>query len=265
MKRLTLITILFVFISSHLFAQWSTSGNNIYNTNTGSIAVGATNPYAINASAGLFPSIIPRTEIFGTGSSASAFADLLSIRHSGVTVDAVSRQLGIVFKLSSESSPGEADKMGGLILESNNPYANTPAMSLLTANTRRLTIDYYGNVGVNTTDTKGYKFAVNGTAIAAAITVKLNTNWPDYVFKKDYALPALSDVKTFIDQNKHLPEIPSEQEIAKDGQNLGEMNKLLLKKVEELTLYLIEKDKQDKELREQLDELKKQVQLLKKQ
>jgi hypothetical protein len=249
MKRLTLITILFVFLSNYLFAQWSASGNNIYNTNTGSIAVGATNPYAINASAGMFPSIIPRTEIFGTGSSASAFTDLLSIRHSGVTVDAVSRQLGIVFKLSSESSTAEADKMGGLILESSNPYANTPAMSLLTANTRRLTIDYYGNVGVNTTDTKGYKFAVNGTAVATAVTVKLNANWPDYVFKKDYTLPALSDVKAFIDQNQHLPEIPSEQEIAKNGQNLGEMNKLLLKKVEELTLYLIENQKQINELK----------------
>jgi len=128
-----------------------------------------------------------------------------------------------------------------------------------------LITDGNGNIALNTYDAKGYKLAVNGTAIATAITVKLNTNWPDYVFKKDYALPALSDVKTFVDQNQHLPEIPSEQDIAKDGQNVGEMNKLLLKKVEELTLYLIEKDRQDKELREQLGELKKQVQLLKKQ
>jgi len=83
--------------------------------------------------------------------------------------------------------------------------------------------------------------------------------WLDYVFKRDYALPALSDVKAFIDQNQYLPEIPSEQEIAKDGQNLGEMNKLLLKKVEELTLYLIEKDQQDKQKDKQLADLKKRV------
>jgi len=75
--------------------------------------------------------------------------------------------------------------------------------------------------------------------------VKLNNVWPDYVFKPTYQLPSLTEVKTYIDQNKHLPEIPSEQEIAKEGQNLGEMNKLLLKKVEELTLYLIENDRKD--------------------
>jgi hypothetical protein len=105
-----------------------------------------------------------------------------------------------------------------------------------------------GNVGINTTDTKGYKFAVNGSAIATSMTVKLYANWPDYVFKPDYELPSLTDVKSYIDQNHHLPEIPSEAEVAKNGINLGEMNKVLLKKVEELTLYLIDKDKEEKEI-----------------
>jgi hypothetical protein len=119
-----------------------------------------------------------------------------------------------------------------------------------------------GNLGIGTTDTKGYKFAVNGSAIATSMTVKLYANWPDYVFKKDYQLPSLTEVKTYIDQNRHLPEMPSEQEIAKDGLNLGEMNKLLVKKVEELTLYLIEKDKKDKQQQEQIDQLIKQVKSL---
>jgi hypothetical protein len=126
-----------------------------------------------------------------------------------------------------------------------------------------------GNVGINTTDTKGYKFAVNGSAIATSMTVKLYANWPDYVFKKDYILPSLTDVKTYIDQNHHLPEIPSEADVTKDGLNLGEMNKLLLKKVEELTLYLIEKDKevkaQDQRLAGQetsIKEMQQQLELL---
>ncbi len=103
------------------------------------------------------------------------------------------------------------------------------------------------NVSIGTTDPKGYKLAVNGSVIATSMTVKVYANWPDYVFKKDYQLPSLQSVKTYIDQNQHLPEVPSEQEIAKNGLNLGEMNKLLMKKVEELTLYLIEKDKKDTE------------------
>ncbi|SDP94770.1 hypothetical protein SAMN05428975_3992 [Mucilaginibacter sp. OK268] len=115
--------------------------------------------------------------------------------------------------------------------------------------------DANGNIALNTYDSKGYKFAVNGSAIATSMTVKLNSAWPDYVFKKDYQLPSLSDVKAYIDQNQHLPEIPSEQQIAKEGLNLGEMNKLLMKKVEELTLYLIEKDKKEKELETRIKSL----------
>lgn len=109
-----------------------------------------------------------------------------------------------------------------------------------------VTTDGNGNIGIGTTDTKGYKFGVNGSLIANSITVKVFP-WADYVFKKDYHLPTLQEVKSYIDQNHHLPEIPTEQQVAKDGLNLGEMNKLLTKKVEELTLYLIEKNEKEKE------------------
>lgn len=89
----------------------------------------------------------------------------------------------------------------------------------------------------------GYSFAVNGSAIATSITVR-QYPWSDYVFKKDYRLPSLSEVKAYVDLNHHLPEIPSEKEIATNGLNLGDIDRLLTKKVEELTLYLIDKDKQ---------------------
>lgn len=124
--------------------------------------------------------------------------------------------------------------------------------------------DASGNIGINTFNPKGYKFAVNGSAVATSMTVKLNSVWPDYVFKPSYQLPALTEVKTYIDQHQHLPEIPSEEEIAKEGQNLGEMNRLLLKKVEELTLYLIEKDEEDKALKETVRKLSDRLQLIEK-
>jgi hypothetical protein len=130
-----------------------------------------------------------------------------------------------------------------------------------------------GNVGIGTTDdaswqlaTSIYRLAVGGGGIVStSVTVKLVANWPDYVFNKDYELPSLTTVKTFIDQNHHLPDMPSEQQIAKDGINLGEMNKLLTKKVEELTLYLIEKDKKDREQSTQLKSQQDQINLLIKQ
>jgi len=103
---------------------------------------------------------------------------------------------------------------------------------------------FTGTLGINTTDTKGYQLAINGSAIATSFTVKAYGSWPDYVFKPSYHLTPLSEVKTYVDLNHHLPEIPSEKEIATNGLNLGDIDRLLTKKVEELTLYLIEKDKQ---------------------
>ena len=88
----------------------------------------------------------------------------------------------------------------------------------------------------------------DGSVRAKQINVQ-TTGWPDYVFKRNYLLPVLADLKTYVDRNHHLPEIPSEAEVAKDGINLGEMNKLLLKKVEELTLYLMEQQKQIEKLK----------------
>jgi len=115
---------------------------------------------------------------------------------------------------------------------------------------------FAGNVviGTNAMPT-GYKFAVAGGAIAESMTVKLQANWPDYTFKNDYKLMPLAELKTYVDKNQHLPEIPSAAQVEKDGINLGEMNRLLLKKVEELTLYLIEKDKEMKLLEDRLQKL----------
>jgi hypothetical protein len=103
-----------------------------------------------------------------------------------------------------------------------------------------------GRLALNVTDiTKaaGYTLAVGGSAIAESVTVKLQSGWADYVLEKVYQRPSLTKVKTYIDENQHLPEIPSAAEVAKNGLNLGEMNKLLLKKVEELTLYLVESNR----------------------
>jgi hypothetical protein len=89
----------------------------------------------------------------------------------------------------------------------------------------------------------GYKLAVDGNIIAEKVKVKNSNAWPDFVFKKDYQLPSLSEIEKYVNENSHLPEIPSAEEIEKDGQDLGEMNRLLLKKVEELTLYIIQLEK----------------------
>ncbi len=115
-----------------------------------------------------------------------------------------------------------------------------------------------GNVGIGTKNPKGYKLAVAGNMVAEEILVKLTSKWPDYVFHEEYTLPGLKEVENYIVQNKHLPDIPSEEEVLTDGINLGNMQSKMLKKIEELTLYLIEQNKR-------LDKLEKQnIDLIKK-
>lgn len=116
-----------------------------------------------------------------------------------------------------------------------------------------------GNVGIGTTDTKGYKLAVNGDAMFTRIKVKSYAAWPDYVFSDNYKLPSLAELREYIKTNQHLPEIPSAAEVEKEGLDLEEMNRKLLQKVEELTLYMLELDRQNRQLKTDMEELKARV------
>jgi hypothetical protein len=91
---------------------------------------------------------------------------------------------------------------------------------------------------------------------ASNITVAANGNTADFVFADDYSLKNLDEVEVFIKANKHLPEMPSAAEMEAQGVNIAEMNKLLLQKVEELTLHLIEKNKEIQAVKEELQVIK---------
>ena len=93
--------------------------------------------------------------------------------------------------------------------------------------------------------------AVNGLLCAKEVRVQLSGSpcWPDYVFNKDYNLLPLQELEQFVTENKHLPDVPSATEVEANGVNIGEMNALLLKKVEEMTLYILDLQKQINELK----------------
>ena len=115
----------------------------------------------------------------------------------------------------------------------------------------------FGFVGIGTTTPK-YELSVNGTIVAksAVLVENLPGEWPDYVFKKDYSLMPLRDVEKFIESNHHLPGVPSHEEIKKEGLNLGEMEMIMMKKIEELTLHMIQIEKENEALKSMVKELK---------
>jgi len=100
-----------------------------------------------------------------------------------------------------------------------------------------------GNIGIGTISPVA-RLTVNGNILAKEIKIKTDITVPDYVFENDYNLMTLSDIEQFVKEHKHLPEIPSGDSIGKNGLDLAEINLLLLKKIEELTLHLIEKEKE---------------------
>ncbi|HEY9262745.1 hypothetical protein [Chitinophaga sp.] len=150
--------------------------------------------------------------------------------------------------------------MAAVILDGRNrvaaPLVNNNVLAVNNYGQNLLMVKANGSVGIGTTDTKGYKLAVNGSGIFTQIKVKVYSAWPDYVFSDNYALPSLQSLEQFISVNKHLPEIPAEKEVLADGQDLGEMNRLLLKKVEELTLYIIQLNKKVDAQQEEISKLK---------
>lgn len=128
------------------------------------------------------------------------------------------------------------------------------------ASNRNITLTMAGNVGIGT-ETPQAKLAVNGNVYCKEVKVTME-GWPDYVFHPSYSLRPLSELELYIKQHHHLPEVPSADEVAKNGVSLGDNQATLLKKIEELTLYVIELKKLNDQILAQNAQLQKRVEKL---
>ncbi len=137
----------------------------------------------------------------------------------------------------------EGDNLGNHIM-TQNLLTNGHWINSDTDEDQGIFIDVGGNVGIGTEQTDDYTLAVAGNIRANEVMIMHLDDWYDCVFEDDYELPSLADIEVYVKQNKHLPGIPSEEEVMQEGINLGEMNAILLKKVEELTLHLIKQQKE---------------------
>jgi hypothetical protein len=149
---------------------------------------------------------------------------------------------GLAFTWNYSGSNGES------IINYSRESGSAPRLDFTSFDGTNLTTEMTlrnGSLGIGITQIPdSFKLAVAGRIIAEEVVVKLQSAWPDYVFHQDYRLKPLHEVEQFVKTNKHLPGIPSAVEVEDKGLSMGEMQNKLLQKVEELTLYIIEQQKQ---------------------
>ena len=146
-------------------------------------------------------------------------------------------------------------------------------VDFFTHDTNRMKILFNGNVGIGTT-TPDQKLTVNGTIHSKEVIVDTNIT-PDYVFQKyytgkselksDYTFPTLPEIENFTKKNNHLPGVPSAKEMHEKGISLGEMSNILLQKIEELTLYTIEQQKELERLKAENNMQSTKIEILEKE
>ncbi|MFL9485737.1 hypothetical protein ACI6Q2_23365 [Chitinophagaceae bacterium LWZ2-11] len=167
-----------------------------------------------------------KLDVNGTG----AFMQSISLKNNGVN----SAEL-LLYKQDQTNYYNVGGNSNGFYIynSSNNAYALYAGVN--------------DNIGIGTT-TPSEKLSVNGTVLSKKLKIT-QQNWPDYVFDSSYTLTPLTQVEQFIKDNKHLPDVPSAKEVTDKGLDVGDNQALLLKKIEELTLYMIEMKKENELLK----------------
>ena len=148
---------------------------------------------------------------------------------------------GVGIKLK-QSWNHETWKWGGIASIQEGQWANNSGLAFYANETEHMRINHNSNVGIGTIKPDS-KLTVAGKIHARGVKVTINAG-ADFVFDKNYDLPSLTEVEKFVIQNKHLPEIASEKEMQKNGLQLGDISIKLLQKIEELTLYTIQQQKE---------------------
>ena len=263
--RSLILLIFFGGIPFGLCAQWNTYGADIYNTNSGFVGIGITGP-AVKLHIETPPSDSDETLLkIGHRSTSKEVGAILEIGTSGYRTGGTARIVGYsnphvvaYSKLALQTWNGSSwnnvlmDGLGNVGIGTTTPAANLDVNG--TTYSRKL---FVGTPDANTITNMGANnlLAVNGTAVFVRAKVALyGSAWPDYVFEPTYQMPKLDSLEKFIKSNSHLPGIPNAGDVKKNGIDLGENQAALLKKIEELTLFTIEMNKQSKELRNTINE-----------
>jgi len=225
--KLFIITLFVAFANiSFSNAQWTTNGTNVYNI-LGNVGIGSSNLY-------------DKLTICGT-SSWTGQSIKSSASYGGAYID---------FYKSNGSKFGGCtmdELSNAMILRT---YCCDGQVKLQTNWADRLIIDKDGKVGIGVS-APDELLTVNGTVHAKEVKIDV-TGFADFVFDQNYKLMPLHQVEQFVKANSHLPEIPSFAQVSKNGVSVGELQNKLLQKIEELTLYVIEQQKELDQLKQEL-------------
>jgi hypothetical protein len=259
MKKI-LVVLALVLLGSVSYAQWSTNGTSVY-YNGGNVGIGTSTP-------------AERLNVQNSGAAGNILMERIGVPYGSANATLSSIRLkntttGDYFNFSFRyrNEPGNVNHE---IIQSAfyAPTSSFKEFSYFNFGTGKYEIRggvsdilflNSGGIGVGLGTMAiptGAKLAVGGKVVCKEIEVTL-TGLPDFVFNSDYKLMSLYDVENFINTNKHLPNVPSEKEVIENGLNLGDMNATLLQKVEELTLYMINLQKENDALKARVSNLEK--------
>ena len=251
---------------SHRFGKWSTPtlrGNISSGTfteqmridNNGNVGIGTTTPKA-KLDVGAFINDVQLGTVFGRLPEGNTEGDgtYLGVMGYGTQSSYNSKSFSIEHHFYGQTNSsinffrGGGKTEGYMTFNTNN-------------NSEKMRINANGNVSIGTTDADptGAMLTVKGSIHTKEVIIDLNAPLADFVFTPTYKLMPLHEVEQYVTTNSHLPEMPSAAEVSKNGLSVGEMQNKLLKKVEELTLYVIEQQKTINQQSTKIEELEKKM------
>ncbi len=258
---------------------WNSEGTDIANTNTGKVTInGSLNLSSVNSNSATSITTdkvlsvdangkviyVKVPDIQGSTSWNESGNDISNKNSGKVTIN---NTLNLAKLTSGAAASGTSNKVlsvdtGGNVILVNTPTVNLPAATWNFVDGRLHNANNNSKVVIGTginSYPDGFQLFVKDGIMTEKIRVAVanSDRWADYVFKKDYRLMPLKEVETFIDHHAHLPNVPSAQEMAKNGLDVVETSAKLMEKIEELTLYLIKANKQIEALEAKVNQLEK--------
>lgn len=238
MKKIIFTLIITLYLSVNSYSQWKTNGKNV-------ILIDSTEKVGIGTS-------MPTTRLNVNG---GVQIDNGEIHVRSTTLTRLEMDAGTATADNWITSFDEKGNRLWVLNFADRSLSNRFGLYSQKTKSYVFNITTDGNVGINTNASLSYALQVCGSIRAKEVLVQ--TGWCDYVFDKNYPLRSLNDVEKYITQNKHLPDVPSAAEVETNGVQVGQMDSILIKKIEEFTLYIINQNKLIEQMQKKILRLEK--------